>query len=56
MKDLDSFELMFQNSKIFDENIFPSIVSYLPKLRTSQLLFAPNLEKEKISPMDFHDA
>ncbi|CAI2366483.1 unnamed protein product [Moneuplotes crassus] len=55
MDELDRFETMFEYSKILDKNSLPNIVSYLPKLRMSSLLFQVDTTQEKISPMDFHD-
>ena len=34
----------------------PTVVAYLPKVRASELLLKVNVDKQRIYPMDFHDA
>ena len=55
IRDLLKYEIMFDKSKIISKDIIPKIWSNLPKLRSSERIFMVNVDKEDISPMDFHD-
>ena len=47
---------MFEKSKIISKEILPIVWSNLPKLRSSERIFEVNVDKEEITPMDFHDS